>query len=54
MDKQELAELAKEHLTQYVNECGCQSEKDVFQAIAVMLMVAASVKDAVITDGSQL
>ena len=45
-NEQELIDLAKEHLTEYVNECGCTSQEDVFQAIRVMLVVAASVKEA--------
>ncbi|MGY3943350.1 hypothetical protein [Aeromonas tecta] len=48
MDKQrdkELIDLAKEHLTDFINECGCETEEDVVHAIKVMLIVAASVKD---------
>lgn len=48
MDKQrekELIELAKEHLTDFINECGCESQQEVVHAIKVMLVVATSVTD---------
>lgn len=46
-----LIELAKEHLTDFINESGCESEEDVIHAIKVMLIVAASVKDIQLAQG---
>lgn len=48
MDKQrekKLIELAKEHLTDFINECECESQQEVVHAIKVMLVVATSVTD---------
>jgi hypothetical protein len=44
--EQELISLAKQHLTDYVNACDCESKEDVYNAIAVMLVVAGSVNNA--------
>lgn len=42
--QQELIELAKQRLTDFVNECGCKSDYEVYSAIALMVVVASSVR----------
>jgi len=44
--QQELIELAKQRLTDFVNECGCKSDDEVYSAIALMVVVASSVRRA--------
>jgi hypothetical protein len=49
MTDNELIQLAKEYLTDYIHECECKTEQEVRHAIKAMLVVAASVTEVNMT-----